>query len=337
MIEGIAVEESKISIGGSGGEVADSAAEGRDDLPSICKTMSDPTAFVLTCGFAAALAVFAVFAVWRQRMPRPNAALDEIDGWSGQTAGSSGGPYRAGGGLAVGLYRPLDLVGVGLVFLVFGALVLGAASRPPAEVVELNADALWLNIGFQFMLAAGVAATVVMRVGLVDWLGLRWAGWRAVLWIGPAAVAVMWLVFGCLQIGGYLEWMESLGVPTVQDSVKLLQDETDASVIGLMVFAAVVAAPLCEELVFRGYVYPVLKKFSGAWPAAISSSLVFACAHGSLTALLPLFLFGLLLTWVYERTGSLWAPVAAHFWFNGATVIYQLSARMVEVPLHSAP
>ena len=53
--------------------------------------------------------------------------------------------------------------------------------------------------------------------------------------------------------------MESLGAETTQDTVKLLRETNDPLVLGLMAFAAVVAAPLCEEIVFRGYLYPVLR------------------------------------------------------------------------------
>lgn len=158
-----------------------------------------------------------------------------------------------------------------------------------------------------------------------------------VLLIAPCAVLAMWAFSAGLEFSGYVKWMESLGVETMQDTVKLLQESKDPLILGLMAFAAVVAAPLCEEIVFRGYFYPVMKHYSGAWPAAICSALVFAAAHGSLTALLPLFVFGLLLVFIYERTGSLWAPVSVHFCFNGATVLVQFAARHFNIPLEGAP
>jgi membrane protease YdiL (CAAX protease family) len=182
-----------------------------------------------------------------------------------------------------------------------------------------------------------VLAFVVRRVSPVEWLGLRWRAWPWVLVIAPCAVLAMWAVFGGLHYSGYVEWMESLGVETVQDTVRLLQDSEDPLVLGLMAGAAVLAAPLCEEIVFRGYFYPVLKRFAGAWPAAIASSLVFACAHGNLTAALPLFLFGALLVLLYEKTGSLWAPIAVHFCFNGATVVVQFASRVLGIPIDGNP
>ena len=49
-------------------------------------------------------------------------------------------------------------------------------------------------------------------------------------------------------------------------------------------------------------------------------------------ALLPLFLLGLILVWIYERTGSIWAPIALHACFNTVTVISTFAARYIEEP-----
>jgi len=121
--------------------------------------------------------------------------------------------------------------------------------------------------------------------------------------------------------------MDRLGVDKVQDTVTLFQEEKNVAVLVLMAIAAAVVAPVCEEIVFRGYLYPVAKKFSGPWVAALGTALIFSAAHGSLAALLPLFVFGLVLVALYEFTGSIWASMAVHFLFNSATVGTQLYAR----------
>ena len=80
-----------------------------------------------------------------------------------------------------------------------------------------------------------------------------------------------------------------------------------------------------------------MKRFSGRWIAAACSAFVFSAAHGNLTALLPLFIFGLVLVLLYEKTGSLWAPISVHFCFNGATVILQLASKYLNLPLDTSP
>jgi len=88
--------------------------------------------------------------------------------------------------------------------------------------------------------------------------------------------------------------------------------------------AAVIVAPLAEEVVFRGYLYPAAKRFCGAYGAMIFSSMVFAAAHANAVALVPLFILAMLLCLIYELTGSIWANISVHFLFNLATVTLQL-------------
>jgi membrane protease YdiL (CAAX protease family) len=310
--------------------------------------MTDPTEMVLTGGFAAALGLFAVSAWQRARSVEtrdgsPAEDVPVLDGnspyqspWAGSTAPALP-PEIPVGRVPVWFYRPFDLAGVALVFLVFAGLVISSLRAPAASPAALDPNVLLVNIAFQFMMAGVVTVFAIRRIGVVSWLGLRWPSWHWVFLIAPCSVLFMWAVFGGLQVSGYLRWMESLGVETVQDTVQLLRQSNDPQVVGLMAFAAVVAAPLCEEIVFRGYFYPVMKRFAGAWPAAICSAIVFSAAHGSLTAFLPLMLFGGLLVFIYEKTGSLWAPIAVHFCFNAATVVIQMAARFSNLPLESTP
>ncbi len=294
--------------------------------------MSDPTVMVITGGFALAVFVFVMAAVLRGWAGRSYSKVPSgVDPVVGEPSPYDP-PSMSAGKVPVWFYRPVDLVGVAMVFSVFSGLVLLSLHAKAAEPV-LDPGALVVNIGFQFLMAGLVAVMVASRVDFVSWLGLRWQGWPWVVLIAPGTVVFMWLIFGGMQYSGYVKWMESIGVETVQDTVKMLQESEDPLMLGLMAFAAVIAAPFCEEIVFRGYFYPVLKKFGGLRVAALCSALVFAAAHGSLTALLPLFIFGCVLVFLYEKTGSLWAPIAAHFCFNGATVAMQFVVRYYDLPI----
>jgi len=294
--------------------------------------VSDPTSLVISAAFVVAALIFPVAAVLGalRRVPQ-NAEPDSPE------------PPRVlppplpFGKVSVGLYQALDLFPVALIFSAFSLLVVSSLSAPASSDRELAVSDLVMNIGFQIFIAGMVLVYMTRRTSPADWLGLRWPAWPTMFFIAPASVFGMWLIFGVLQACGYMQWMESLGAETMQESVKLLQTTEDPAVLWLMALAAVLVAPLCEELLFRGYLYPVAKKFTGPWLAACSSALFFAAAHGNLSALLPLFLFGLLLVWIYEKTGSLWAPIAVHFCFNSATVIVQMAARHFNIPLDAAP
>jgi membrane protease YdiL (CAAX protease family) len=289
--------------------------------------MPDPTELVLTGAFATAVVVFAVTAglrAWSLSRFATAATDGEI---------SVIPPNTANGRVSVIPYQAIDILGASLVFLIFSGLVLASLNAPARTDAALNAESLLVNIGFQFLMAGLVTAIVIRRVRISSWLGLRWPAWRWQLLLAPASLLFMWILLSSLKIGGYVQWMESLGVETTQESVKLLQKSQDPLILGLMIIAAVVAAPLCEEIVFRGYLYPVLKKFSGILPATLCSSLVFAAAHGSLITFVPFLIFGGVLVFLYEKTGSIWAPIAAHFCFNAFTVTIQMAARYYEIPL----
>lgn len=230
-------------------------------------------------------------------------------------------------------FRPVDLVGIGIIVTFYMAMIIASLRMVGDDAAELDPGALITTIGFQFISAGIVSAAVIPRVRASEWLGLRWSRWPMVFLIAPACVVGMWIFFYSLQASGYVQWLESLGVDGMQDTVKLLQESTDPLTLWLMAAAAVIAAPLCEEIVFRGYLYGAAKRFTGPWVAGFFSALVFSSVHGSLVALLPLFVFGCLLAYVYEKTGSIWAPIAIHFCFNGATVLVQMAARFYEIPV----
>jgi membrane protease YdiL (CAAX protease family) len=88
----------------------------------------------------------------------------------------------------------------------------------------------------------------------------------------------------------------------------------------LAVFNTVILAAVCEEALFRGFLLRGLKRVIGGDAAIIVSAALFALGHDSYLALLPIFSFGLILGYVYDRTGSLWVPIGFHAAFNAFTM-----------------
>jgi membrane protease YdiL (CAAX protease family) len=301
--------------------------------------MSDPTEIAIIASFCSALGLFAVSALAMKFRGNPAeiSTLPEAMP-SGETspyaspAATTEPPPLPVGKVPTWFYSSFDLLGIGFVFMIFFGLVVASVRASRDAAATLDSGGLIISIAFQFISAGIVTAFVITRVRPVEWLGLRWKKWPWVFLVAPSAVVFMWLFFGGLQLSGFMKWMESLGVDSVQDTVRLLQESADPLVLGLMAAAAVIAAPICEEIVFRGYLYPATKKFTGPWVACIFSAIVFASAHGSLAALLPLFVFGCVLVFIYEKSGSIWAPMAVHFCFNGATVLIQFAVRFHWIP-----
>ena len=80
--------------------------------------------------------------------------------------------------------------------------------------------------------------------------------------------------------------------------------------------AAVIMAPIVEELTFRGFMYTRLKQGMPKWIAIIVSSLAFGIVHGNVIQGIYTFVFGLSLVWIYERTKSIWSCILFHMSFN---------------------
>ncbi|MGL4399052.1 MAG: lysostaphin resistance A-like protein, partial [Luteolibacter sp.] len=298
--------------------------------------MPDPTASIIIATFSLAIGIFVISSLIRKLIAAPQ-ATDFPESGENSPYPENLPPHSQAGKVATGFYRPLDLLGLGFVFLLFFTLALASARSTGEEELVLSPEALLASIAFQFICAGIVTYFVIGRIHPADWLGLKWPAWPWIFLIAPGMVLLMWSLIGGLQVAGLMNWIESMGVEVVQDTVKLLQESEDPLILGLMAFAAVIAAPLCEEIVFRGYFYPVAKKFAGPWAAALCSALVFGAAHGNLMALIPLTVFGILLAFLYEKTGSIWAPIAVHFCFNGATVLTQMLARYYDIPLETTP
>jgi len=83
---------------------------------------------------------------------------------------------------------------------------------------------------------------------------------------------------------------------------------------------AVVIAPFVEELMFRGFLFNTILRYTPVWAAATLSGIVFGLSHGSLTAFVPLAGSGIVLAYVYYVTGSLPASMLTHALFNAINV-----------------
>lgn len=96
----------------------------------------------------------------------------------------------------------------------------------------------------------------------------------------------------------------------------------------LFFVVAVIVAPLVEELITRGVIYGTLRHNYGMRPAIIGSTLFFALMHGvNPVTFIQMLIPGVALAVLYERQGSLAAPVITHAVFNLiAFVVYLVQA-----------
>lgn len=81
-------------------------------------------------------------------------------------------------------------------------------------------------------------------------------------------------------------------------------------------FAAVFIAPFCEEIFFRGFVFPGLRRGMPAAAAIVVSSLLFAIAHADPASFPVLLIIGLALAFIRWRTASIWPGMFLHMLNN---------------------
>ena len=98
--------------------------------------------------------------------------------------------------------------------------------------------------------------------------------------------------------------------------LELLSDRSLPTVLML-----VVAAPICEELLFRGIILDGLLKNYAPKRAIIWSAFFFGIAHLNPWQFIAALVLGGFMGWVYWRTGSLWATLIIHFIANGSSVL----------------
>lgn len=180
-------------------------------------------------------------------------------------------------------------------------------------------------MSFQFilyLLALGVLyALVSARYGEPFWRSLGWnlqfRGFAMLIAAGPALAIVLALI-------GF-----ALRAPATSKIPQLITDR--ASLIAVMIFAVVIG-PIFEELVFRGFIQPLLAKTFGDPLGVIFTAIPFAVLHSTTYGwtwqlLLLMFFAGLVFGFVRLRTGSTTASTIMHIGYNGFTFIAYLASR----------
>lgn len=175
--------------------------------------------------------------------------------------------------------------------------------------------------------AAIVAAIVFLKLHAIRWrdaLGLRDNN------LGLQLLLTFTVLAAALPVMYSLEYVSEILLQKMHWSVdkqRAVEMFSGAKTVWLRVylgFFAVVLAPLAEEFIFRGLLFSGAKKLG--WPKAgwVGASMLFALIHMNAPAFLPLFVFALALTWLYQKTGGLFAPMLAHSLFNALNLLFLL-------------
>lgn len=106
-----------------------------------------------------------------------------------------------------------------------------------------------------------------------------------------------------------------------QDILEKFKELENSFEISIFVIGSAVVAPIYEELLFRGIIFPKLIQKTNFTIALLLSSLIFAVLHFHLSALLPLFVLSIILSITYLYTSTIWASISLHALFNLISII----------------
>ena len=151
-------------------------------------------------------------------------------------------------------------------------------------------------------------------------LGLRTTSMpagRAALW----AIGALFLSLGATALYSFI--MEWIGVDWLLPPENYGDIVFEGPAVVLTFLALALWTPLTEELFFRGFIFAGLVHRFGVGGALVFSAVIFSLFHllAGPGVLIPIFITGFLLAWIYHRTGSLWPSIAAHAGQNGAALL----------------
>ncbi|MDB6056986.1 MAG: Abortive infection protein [Verrucomicrobiales bacterium] len=224
----------------------------------------------------------------------------------------------------------------------FGNLIVGLLYHFKIGLTEQTRGVLSLLVSLVFLQAtAGLWIAVFLRENNMTWRDGFGFG-RANSWfaIGIGLLAGMLVVPIAQGMMMLSEWgMNSLHLhPVAQQVVQEMQKpQMPGYQRSLLALLAIVGAPVVEEGLFRGLMYPTIKQAGYPRLALWVTSIIFAATHVTLVTFVPLAFFSVVLILLYEATDNLLAPIAAHSMFNFANfllLMFQDQLNRALPPMH---
>jgi uncharacterized protein len=215
----------------------------------------------------------------------------------------------------------------GLISIVFLVTILAGIYFGTSKIISVLNDKQLLNLnisnidnltfsifyGIQVLLMLGVVwffAVYWRRSGLRD-LGFRYYSIARTIWYTFLSLILIFLVSFIYVI----ILQKVFGIDAPGSKIDELVRSGNVSGNILIVVTAVIA-PLCEEVYFRGFLYPAFRKSFGVVIGIFLSSIVFAAAHLDLFSFFPIMVIGWILAFMYEKTKSIFTVIFLHSIYN---------------------
>jgi uncharacterized protein len=177
------------------------------------------------------------------------------------------------------------------------------------------------SLVFYLLMAASTLGVLYLSIKAYlplskDWFRFKLSG-KWPLWGWGSYLVALPLMLGVSLLNQQIWQGQGGNNPILQ----LVLEERDPLALGMFLFTAAVAAPVFEEILFRGFLLPSLTRYMPIWGAIGLSSLIFATAHLSFSEVLPLTVLGAILGFAYVRSQNLLSSILLHSTWNSVTMI----------------
>ena len=211
-------------------------------------------------------------------------------------------------------WKPIDnWIGLLLLAVIDVALLIAAAQGLGTQLAQ-NASLILVQLVYLLPLVVIFAYRRVnpksLGFGMFEW---------STLGLGCGLLIASYMIIIVHNVALML-----LGVDTQGEQILQLFAELDSPFWFILV--GVIFAPIVEELFFRGFLFQGFRQKYGWINGGLLSSVIFGAAHLDLVALIPTFILGCLLAYMYHRSNSVWPGIILHILVNAMGLLAAYAA-----------
>tara|TARA_B110000438_G_scaffold171360_1_gene163750 strand:+ start:605 stop:1450 length:846 start_codon:yes stop_codon:yes gene_type:complete len=176
-----------------------------------------------------------------------------------------------------------------------------------SNITSIILDVLLVDIG-----AIYIIFEIIKRYDLnaKDWLGLNLISIKKIKYCG-----IYFLAWPIIILWSQLIEYFNLEIFKSSNYSEQIFNSLNNNYL-LIFFLACIVAPFCEELIFRGYLFKVIKEKSNIIFAVIINSLIFGAIHLEPSAIVPAAILGIALSVIRIKTNSLLPSITIHTFHN---------------------
>lgn len=193
----------------------------------------------------------------------------------------------------------------------------------PEVVATLSVKLMEWMMEYQSLISGFLALCTIPLPAFLFWRDrkMEWAVQLPVNKVAPLKKYIWILLFGAAFCVGMNVVMVMSGLAMKDVSFLNVSKALYSESLGVMLVCQGLIVPIAEEWMFRGVLYRRCREQMKFWGAAFSVSLLFAFIHGSVTQMAYTLILGIFLAYVYEKFGSLKAPMFLHILVNSISIV----------------